>query len=237
MRRNCAACSAGFDVVVSALGASVSPASKEQRSYFAVDTLANRNLLAEAKREGVRRFIYVAVHVEPGCARTSYIRAHEKFVENLRASGISHTVVRPTGVFTAFGEMLGMARRMPLPVVGGGGALTNPIHPEDVAELCLACLSEGPADLSCGGPETFSRREISRMIFRAMRRRPLLLPAPAWMLHWAGRLARIANPRMAELLEFVAAVAVTDCVAPARGERRLEEYLDAVAASRRSLTY
>lgn len=53
---------AGIECVVSALGALVSPSAKGTRSFADVDLAANLALLAEAKRAGVRRYIYVGVH-------------------------------------------------------------------------------------------------------------------------------------------------------------------------------
>ena len=71
---------AGQDVVISALGAPIAFAHKDRRAFRAVDFAGNVNLLKAAKRAGVSRFIYVSVHVEIGYAGTSYVRAHEEFV-------------------------------------------------------------------------------------------------------------------------------------------------------------
>src|SRR3712207_8223785 len=54
-----------------------------------VDTVANLNLLEAAKEAGVRRFVYVSVHVQPDYARSAYIRAHEEVVSELSKPGIS----------------------------------------------------------------------------------------------------------------------------------------------------
>ena len=52
----------GAQVMISALGASVLPDFKKgRRSYSAVDTVANRNLITAAQAAGVRKFIYVSV--------------------------------------------------------------------------------------------------------------------------------------------------------------------------------
>ena len=53
-----------------------------------------------------------------------YARAHEAFAEALAASGLVHTVVRPTGFFWFFGEILEMARAGRGVVIGPGDART-----------------------------------------------------------------------------------------------------------------
>lgn len=132
--------------MISCLGAPVDPHARERRSFFAVDTAANTSLLREAVRAGVRRFVYVSVHVESAYASTAYVRAHEEVVSQLAASGIGYTVIRPTGVFSALAGMRVMAQRGALPRIGRGDARTNPIHEADVAEWIGRHLDGGPTE-------------------------------------------------------------------------------------------
>jgi nucleoside-diphosphate-sugar epimerase len=112
-----------IDIVISALGAPVSPGAAERRSFRAVDLVANRNLLTLAQSSGrVERFVYVSVHLSPGYTHTAYVQAHEDFVDSLQLSKMRYTVVRPTGIFAAFTEMLAYARFGFLPVVADGQA-------------------------------------------------------------------------------------------------------------------
>ena len=215
----------GVDVVISALGAPVSPNAQEKRGYEAVDYVGNSRLLAEALRSGVKRFIYVSVHVQEGYRHTRYIAAHEKFVEELRAAGISSTIIRPTGIFAAFVEMLQYARQGAVPVLGDGSAKSNPVHEADVAAAAINVLESGPAAVDIGGPEIFTRRQIAEEMFRAVGRKPRVLPMPVGVFGWLTKLMSLGSPRKKELFEFVQAVAVTDCVAPALGQQRLADYL------------
>ena len=184
-------------------------------------------LLAEARRAGVRRFIYVGAFAGDGWSHTAYVRAHETFAADLAQSGIPHAVVRATGLFSVFGELLDTARRGPLPVVGGGASKTNPIHDDDVAALCVTAIqSNDPAlAIDCGGPDVVTRRQINEQCFAALGRRPRMLPVPAFVMRFSARLLGILNPRLGQLFAFATAVATNDCVAPARGERHLADYL------------
>ncbi|HEX8853149.1 MAG TPA: NAD(P)H-binding protein, partial [Pyrinomonadaceae bacterium] len=93
------------DVVFSAVGAPLS-LKRGGASYREVDFEGNRNLLAAARAAGVRRFVYVSVFGAERLRESEYVRAHEDFVQELQRSGLAHTVVRPTGFFSAMGEML-----------------------------------------------------------------------------------------------------------------------------------
>lgn len=225
---------AGHDVVLSALGAPVAARHRDRNRFRNVDYKANLNLLTACKRAGIGRFVYVAAHVEPGYADTAYIRAHEEFVQALRAaaSAVSSTVVRPNGIFSAFDDLLSMARRGSLPIIGGGAARTNPIHQADVAAVCAEILDKGPAELSIGGPDTLTRRDIAYLIFAALDRRPRLVPVGDGVFSLVAKVAGLFQPRVGELLDFVARVSVTDSIAPATGTRRLEEYLRYIASER-----
>lgn len=226
----------GVDVVCSCLGASVSPTSKERRGFAEIDLPANHNLLEEARRAGVSRFVYVAAFSGPGWADTAYARAHEAFAEELAQSGIPYAVVRPTGLFSVFGEILDNARRGPLPLIGSGESRTNPIHDADVAELCVEAIrSTDPAlTIDCGGPEVLSRREIMQACFDALGKKGSLMKMPPWFMRFGAGAAGIFNRRLGELLAFAIAVSTHDCVAPERGRRRLGDYLRERAGASRA---
>ena len=214
----------GIETVFSALGASVALSAKESRGYRDVDTCANLNLIAEARRARVRRFVYVSAHLGPGYAHTAYIRAHEEVVEAVRDSGLSYTIVRPTGIFTALDDLLGMARQGFGVVIGSGKARANPVHPQDVAQLCLDCLDSGPLEISIGGPEILTRRQIVETAFEALGRQPRIWSIPAGVMHFGGKVLGLANRRKAELLEFAVAVSTSDSVAPTTARRFLLDY-------------
>ena len=214
----------GMDVVVSCLGASVAPDTSSRRSYAAVDTVANKNLLSQAISADVKRFVYVAAFVQPGYARCRYITAHEAFVARLGASGLASTVVRPTGLFTALRPLLDMAAKGHLVVIGDGSSRTNPVHPADVARACLSVVEDGPAELPIGGPDVLTRAEIARAAFRAVRANANLLHVAPWVASCAAAAARFVHPRLSDLLEFGARVSVVDAIAPKLGKEHLDDY-------------
>lgn len=234
----------GVDTVIACVGASLAlpgPRGPSGRASFdEIDTRANLNLLFEAQRAKVRRFIYVAAQACPGFEHTRYILAQDAFCKALRASDLSHTVVRATGFFSAHAAVLDGAKAGMSAVLGDGSAKTNPISEADLAELCLSLVESGPEECPAGGPETFSRRQISEMAVRAWRPpgdpRPIrIFQIPAILVAVLAKVLRLMNPRLGDLLEFVSRVAVFDAVAQPRGTRKLEDYFkQRVALSRSS---
>ena len=221
------------DIVISALGASVSAGASERRSFRAVDLAANRNLLTLVqKSERVERFVYVSVHLSPGYTHTAYVQAREDFVDSLQLAKMKHTIVRPTGVFSAFTEMLAYARFGFLPVVGDGQAKTNPIHEDDVARACLDRLDAESCQIDVGGPDIFTRREIAELAFRVQDREPRVWLLNRGVFNWLGRMGGIGSPRKRELFEFLGAVSTTTCIAPIYGTQHLEAYFKSLTSLR-----
>jgi uncharacterized protein YbjT (DUF2867 family) len=220
----------GVDVVVSTLGASVNPGDAERRSYFKVDPPANLNLIAAARTAGVRRFVYVSVHVGRGYADTAYVRAHEDVVDALKSAGLDHGVVRPTGVFTAFEEIVKQARQGRGIVIGDGSARTNPVHPRDVAQAVLEVARGSERELSIGGPDVLTRRELTLLAGEALGRRLRVWSVPPAVMRAGARVAGVRSQRLRELLEFATAVATSECVAPARGSRKLADFYAELAS-------
>ena len=214
-----------IDIVVSCMGAPVAVSHPEKRSYHQIDFLGNRNLLEQAKAHGVRRFVYLSVHLAPGYSETAYVRAHERFVDQLQLSGMRHTVVRPTGLFYVFLDLLAYAKLGLVPVIGDGQARTNPIHEADVARILLEHLEDGAPAVSCGGPEIFKRRDLVELMFRMIGRKARIVSMPPGLFRLMGKMAGLTSARKAELFEFAGAVSTSSAIAPLLGKERLQDYL------------
>lgn len=213
------------EVVISALGAAVSPSARGSRSFAEVDAAANLALLEEAKRAGVRRFVYVGVYTSERYASTAYVAAHTQVEMAIKGSGLEYGFVRPTGVFGAFVELLEMAKKGPLPAIGGGAALTNPVHEADVAAAVVdAAIGPGNVEVDIGGPDELSRRAIAELAFRALGRRPRILAMPAWLMGAVAAVYGLFNRRVGEFLRFIILASTHSCVAPKLGKHRLEAY-------------
>jgi uncharacterized protein YbjT (DUF2867 family) len=195
-----------------------------------VDYVGNHSLLQAAKAAGVRKFVYVSVFGAPGYAQTAYVRAHEDFAEELKASGLQFAILRPTGFFSAYAEFVRMAAKGPLPLVGGGKARTNPIHDADLAKICVEAIDSADSERAVGGSDIFTRKEIAELAFQALGTKSRTVPMPAFAFGLARALISPFDKRMRDLIEFIGAVSVSDGVAPAVGTHRLADYFREEAA-------
>jgi uncharacterized protein YbjT (DUF2867 family) len=221
----------GAGVVVSAMGASLKlTRTRDPRATFRdVDYFANLNLLTEAQRAGVRKFIYVSLHGAEELRGLAYVDAHEEFVAALSSSGLDYTVIRPTGLFYVFEEIYKMAQRGRVALVGSGAARTNPVHEEDVASECVDAVECGDREVSVGGPEVYTRREIAELAFSVLGKPPKLVSLPPAFMRAALQPLRLFDQRLYEFFEFGVAVSTRDVVAPPTGRTSLRRHFRQLA--------
>jgi uncharacterized protein YbjT (DUF2867 family) len=108
------------------------------------------------------------------------------------ASGRAGVMLHPTMIYGAEGEdnvqrLAALLRRLPIvPLPGGGRALVQPIHQDDLARCIRAALDrdwDGPRTLVVAGPEPVAYADFVRAIAAAAGlARPRLVPLPAWLL-------------------------------------------------------
>jgi uncharacterized protein YbjT (DUF2867 family) len=218
------------DVVFSSLGAPLNVRlSKERRSYDDVDYQANRNLLDESLKSGVRKFVYVSVFGAERLGELEYPSAHSRFAHDLKYSGIEHTIVQPTGFFSAFGEILKIAKNGKVASIGSGEARTNPIHEQDLAKVCADAIESSQKEIPSGGPEVLTRKEIIELAFKALTKKPRIIKAPASVMKVLIWPTKLFDRRLHALMRFLIAVSEIDVVAPAYGHRRLYDYFRELA--------
>lgn len=215
----------GADVVVSCLGGSLDPRVQEKRGYSLLDFNANRYLLDEAIEAKVRRFVYVSVYGTKQSENTAFVRAHRRFENALRESGLEFTILRFAGLHATPDSLIATARDGAMPLFGHNSSRTNPIHPKDAAQICLENLDSGPEIVEAGGPDIFTRRELSEMVFGYAGTRPSFCRIPAILKRLTSGLAHPFNPRKANLREFALRSSRADVIAPRVGKRSFVDYL------------
>jgi nucleoside-diphosphate-sugar epimerase len=108
------------------------------------------------------------------------------------ASGRSGVMLHPTMIYGAQGEdnvqrLASLLRRLPfVPLPGGGKALVQPIHQDDVTRAIQAALDhpwDGPQSLVIAGPTPLPYADFVRAVATAAGlRRPHIIPVPARLL-------------------------------------------------------
>ncbi|WP_192822295.1 SDR family oxidoreductase [Rufibacter sp. LB8] len=216
----------GVDFVISALGKSLSLKDKSNSTFHGVDFQGNLNVLNLAKAHGrLEKFVYVAAFKGEFFPKVAYFKAHEDFARALLQSGIQATIVKPPALFSAFMELVPFARKGMLASLGPGNSLTNPIHEMEVAEACVNALSQPETTVELGGPVNYTRLELMQLINKRMGHFRLTPQLPYWVAHTALPVLKLFNRSLYEKAHFLVEVTKTDCLAPAKGHLRLEDYL------------
>lgn len=216
-----------IDFVISAVGIT---RQKDGLTYMDVDYQGNRNLMDCALKSGVSKFVYVSVlnaHLMPDL---KIIQAKERFARELEESSLDHTILRPTGFFSDMLEFLHMAKKGKVSLFGTGDYKINPIHGQDLAEVCVAALKRTENEIAAGGPETFTHRQIAELAFEVLHKKERISCIPLWLMRVIVRLMRLfTSSKTYGPAEFIMSAMSMDGVAPAYGKEKLKDFYEANA--------
>ena len=166
-----------------------------------------------------------------------YFRGKAQVEELVRASGMSHAIVRPTLVFGAedilINNIAWILRRTPLFLVPGDGTYeVQPVLVEDTARICVeAGMDGGDLTLDAAGPERVSFESLLRQIATAVGSPARFHTAPAPLAVGGSRifgvLVRDVVLTRDELESLMAGLLVSG--EQPRGRDRLDDWVHANA--------
>ena len=93
-----------------------------------------------------------------------YFKVHHEFSEKLKHSGINYSIIKPPAIFSAFIDMIDMAKKGRLMNIGKGAHVTNPIYEGDLAEVCVNALNDTNTTIEAGGYNIYSRAQLNEII-------------------------------------------------------------------------
>ncbi|GHC50647.1 SDR family oxidoreductase [Ulvibacter litoralis] len=214
----------GVTTVISTIGIT---RQKDGLTYMDVDYQANMNLLNEAKKAGVRKFIYVSAINGTKYRHLKIFEAKEKFVDALKLSGLTYTVIRPNGFFSDMKDFLQMAKRGRVYLFGKGDQKFNPIHGEDLATLCVQSIFQQKSEIVVGGPDILTLKEISEMALDAYQKPIKITHLPDFLrkiLIWSLR--NFTSSKTYGPIEFFLTLMAEDNIAPRYGSKRLSHFFE-----------
>ena len=219
-------CCDGVDVVISSLGIT---RQQDGLSYMDVDYQANLNLLNEAKRSGVKKFIYVSALHGDKLKHLKIFEAKEKFVKELSGSGLDYCVVRPTGFFSDMSEFYKMANNGRVYLFGDGEYQSNPIHGDDLAKVCINSITNIEKEVLVVGPEVFTQVEIAKVAFDAVGKPAKITFIPNWIRIFLLTLCKLLlSAKRYGPIEFFLNVLVMDMNVPKFGVQTLSRYFQSL---------
>jgi uncharacterized protein YbjT (DUF2867 family) len=215
----------GFDLVISALGKSVSIEDKSKPSFEDIDYKANAVILQEAKESQVKKFVYIsALHAEQ-YPHLAYFNTHYRFSQLLKNSGVNYSIIKPPALFSAFLDLVPLAKKGRLVHMGKGDKRTNPIYEGDLAEICVASIHQPDAEIEVGGKQVMTRREINETIRNIVAPGKKIPTISLWLVRSMLPMIKPFNRNLFDKLGFFVQVMQDDVLAPEIGERRLEDYI------------
>ena len=152
-----------------------------------VMTAGTHAVVAAAREAGVERFILMSAlgTREPTAETVPYFRAKWAMEHEVAASGLDHTIFRPSFVFGRGGALptfVKQVRYSPLvTVLGDGHQRSQPIWVEDVAAYFTRALDEPKASgqtFELGGPDIVNWNELYQLIAKVLGKRRRLIHVP-----------------------------------------------------------
>ncbi len=169
----------GNTVVVCAVGVPRFTAPGEKKlTPYELEQTGVQNIVNAAKKEGVKQIIYIsALGVARGENIPPFHHAHlaKKVAEQcIIESKIPYTILRPSGYFFDFRDLLAAAIAGRYHVVGEGTNKVQPLHQDDVASILIASVNHKKVFnkiIPLGGPEIFTYMELGQLFGKLLKQK------------------------------------------------------------------
>ena len=221
----------GVDVVVSALGLRTL---RRHPSADDVDLRANQNILECAQAARVKHFVFVGVLAgEEMMSEVPILRPRERFIDELRQSGLNWSVIRPTGAFNDGAEIFRIAQRGWAFMLDDGRHRINLIHPADIADVTVRAISDTQlhdTEFGIGGPDTYSHRELTDLAAEVLGKRLRPIHLPGWTVDAVAAVLRPFNRNAAGFMRFFRHTLSRDMVGEPVGNHHLGDFYRELAA-------
>ncbi len=218
----------GIDIVFSCVGIS---RQRDGLTFEEVDYQCNHTLIEMAVAHEVPKFVYVSMQGadKPDLAQLAITAAHEKVVDELRASDLDHRIVRPCGYFSDMGALLTMAKKGRALLVGDGTNKMSPIHGRDLGHVCVDVAEGDEREVEAGGPEVMTQREAAELAFDVVGKPAKITVVPLWLARGVTKGVRVLSKQFGDLAEFIVVAGEVDGVGPPLGKTTLRTYFERLA--------
>jgi len=149
---------------------------------YDIDYNGNLNLLKEAQKAGVKNFVYISVLKADKAPNVPMLHAKYLFEEELKKSGLTYVIHRPTGYFYDIVKVFKpMIEKGSVSLLGKKPVHANVVDTPDFAAFIVEHMLDENKMYDVGGKETWSYEEIATMCFEAAGKTPVIKKAPAWL--------------------------------------------------------
>lgn len=212
-----------IDIMISSLGITKQ---KDNFTYMDIDYQANLNILQEAKKSGVKKFIYISALHGDSLRDIKIFEAKEKFVDELKKSGLEYIIIRPTGFFSDMKDFLEMANKGTIYLFGDGGKKLNPISGKDLAEVCISSMENSSnMEVEIGGKKIYTHKELAKLAFKILKKKEKIIFLPDFLrIAILKLLPLFTSIKTYGVIEFFLTVISIDMVAKKYGNDSLEDF-------------
>lgn len=170
----------GIDAVIHTVAI---PTERKQR-FAEVNVAGVANVVAEARRAGVPRFVHMSALGADPASPYPYLRSKGEGQAIVTGSGIAHVVLRPSLLFGEgddFFPRLAFSLLFPVvPVPGNGKSRFQPVHVDDIAQALVAAVERraivGVHEIGGAEPVTYDEMLAETMRGTGKRRPTLHVP-------------------------------------------------------------
>ena len=215
------------DIVITTIG--LTGASTVVTSYD-IDYKGNLNLLNEAKKANVNKFIYISVIAckEKGAEKVPMLHAKAMFEDELLNSGLNYVIHRPTGYFydicKVFKQYVDKGEMQLLK--GYHHVRANVVDCPDFAKYIVEHMNDTNAIYEVGGKETYTYEEMAKMCLEAAGKPVVIKDSPIWMFSILAMMPFIKKAGKKDIILFSKWTLSHDLVGKdVTGEGSFKEYV------------
>lgn len=169
----------GAEVVITTVGLTKANA---KITAYDIDWGANKNLVDEAVRAGVKHFAYVSVLKADKAPDVPMLDAKAKLEAYLKQSGLTWVIFRPTGYFYDIAHVfMPMIEKGKVTLLGKNKIRANVVDTPDFADFIVEHMCDENKMYNVGGKETYTYEELANMFFAAAGKEPVISYAPVWL--------------------------------------------------------
>ena len=215
----------GADTVISTVGLTGTSATI---TNYDIDLNGNINLLAEAKKAGVKNFVYISVIKAESAPDVPMLHAKYLFEEELKKSGLNYVIHRPTGYFYDIAKVfMPMIEKGEVTLLGKKAVSANVIDTPDFAEFIVAHMTDEKKMYNIGGKETYTYEELANLFFKAAGKEPVIKRAPEFLFSVLAFVNKLKKNGKEAILKFSKWTLTNDLVGDTVvGEASFKEYIE-----------
>ncbi len=214
----------GADAVITTVGLTKGSATV---SNYDIDFQGNLNLLNEAKKAGIKNFVYISVVKADTAPDVPMVHAKYLFEEELKKSGITYVIHRPTGYFYDIIKVFKpMIEKGKVTLLGKDPVYANIVSTEDFARFIVDHITDVNKTYSVGGKEKYSYEQIAMMCFEAAGKEPVIKRASPSLFNMLAFINKLKKNGKEAIIRFSKWTLTNDMVGDTiAGDMSFAEYI------------